>query len=352
MSNNRTIFISGSFEGNGHIAREAIIHLAGCIGLHVTYKSGGVNSVAAELIENADYFLLIMGANDPVIQTVYGDTLVETELDYAGSKGIPVVVVLLSVPEFVETKDDPKVAIELPPFTTRLRSRVNKQYGDRVFRLQTLPDLPMTQFDPSELIPDSRASLVRCAYELLPLLYNLDDFTIKLVKPMSHFEQGMRQLVKQFMMKVETTEHLLEMEPRAFEHFMFNLYQELGYDVDLTPESQDGGKDLVIHTDNGDFLIELKRWKSKRVGIKVIEKLESVMTDGDKGAVITTSGFTNEVELRINKPQLGGPDEIMYLIEAFRAGEIGAIMKDESLSSRIIPGKATSPKSDFNETQE
>lgn len=343
MAESSTIFLSGSFEGNGHIAREALMHLAPCVGVNVTHKSGAVSEIAADLIVEADYFLLVMGANDPAIQSVYGDTLVETELDFAGSHGIPVVVVLLTVPESVKTQHG-EVSVELPPFASRLRERVTNQHRDRVFRLRSLPDLPVSQFDPSQLLPNPRASLVHCAYELLPLLYNLDKFKIELVQPMSRFEQGMRQLVKRFMRSVETTEHLLEMEPRAFEHFMYNLYQELGYDVELTPESQDGGRDLVVKADDCSFLIELKRWKSKRVGIKVIEKLEKAMDEGEQGAVITTSGFTDQVQLRLNKCCLGGPDDILYLVDAFRAGEIGAMMKDESLSSRIIPGRGSPAK--------
>ena len=113
MAETPTVFVSGSFEGNGQIVREALMYLAPCVGLNVTHKSASVQEVAADLIEDSDYFLLIMGANDPVIQSVYGDTLVETELDFAGSRGIPVVVVLLSVPEFVTTQDG-EVAIEPP----------------------------------------------------------------------------------------------------------------------------------------------------------------------------------------------------------------------------------------------
>jgi hypothetical protein len=67
-------------------------------------------------------------------------------------------------------------------------------------------------------------------------------------------------------------EKMREMEPRKFEELVAELFEDKGYDVEVTPRSKDGGLDIrVFHkSELGCFLtlVECKRYgESKRVGV-------------------------------------------------------------------------------------
>lgn len=87
------------------------------------------------------------------------------------------------------------------------------------------------------------------------------------------------------------------LEPRKFEEVMAEIYTKLGYNVKITSETRDGGKDLII-TDNrgfGDFMyyVECKHYKPENhVGIGFVQRLHGVV-NGDRvnGGVLATTSF-------------------------------------------------------------
>ncbi len=90
--------------------------------------------------------------------------------------------------------------------------------------------------------------------------------------------------------------------PRQFEEFIADLLSRLGFeDVQLTPRSRDGGKDIVAsHTVAGIPLIiyfECKQYANKnKVGLETMRSLlGTVASDShqaNKGVLVTTSTFT------------------------------------------------------------
>jgi len=95
-------------------------------------------------------------------------------------------------------------------------------------------------------------------------------------------------------------EQVYRLTPRQFEEVTATLFEQLGYDVTLTPASKDGGKDLYIaKTDAiGSFLyyVECKRYAPDRpVGVGLVNALTGVVEGGraTAGLMLTTSRFTS-----------------------------------------------------------
>lgn len=67
------------------------------------------------------------------------------------------------------------------------------------------------------------------------------------------------------------------LSPREFEEFMAQLYNKLGYNVELTQTTRDGGKDIILRKPDvlGDmvYYVECKRYKEK---IKLVLILSNV----------------------------------------------------------------------------
>lgn len=92
-----------------------------------------------------------------------------------------------------------------------------------------------------------------------------------------------------------------ELHPRKFEELVAELIARQGYEVELTPYTRDGGKDIyAVRKDGlGRFLllVECKRYASNEaVGIGVIQRLAGVVygSRANGGIVATTSYFSKE----------------------------------------------------------
>ncbi|MFM6171359.1 MAG: restriction endonuclease, partial [Sphaerospermopsis kisseleviana] len=92
---------------------------------------------------------------------------------------------------------------------------------------------------------------------------------------------------------------LYEITPRRFEEFVAELLDRLGYDITLTPASNDGGKDIYAakRDDLGTFLyvVECKKYSpDHKVGVGLIRELNGVVQAerATAGILATTSFFT------------------------------------------------------------
>jgi restriction system protein len=84
----------------------------------------------------------------------------------------------------------------------------------------------------------------------------------------------------------------------------------MGYEVQVTSRTRDGGKDLIAHSDKTGYReqlrIECKRY-DRPVGIRPTQRLLGVLADDNvgKGVLITASRFTREAEcVAMRNPQL------------------------------------------------
>lgn len=94
-----------------------------------------------------------------------------------------------------------------------------------------------------------------------------------------------------------SVETLLELSPREFECLVAKLYKKLGYEVELTQSTRDGGKDVIAENATiarkEKLYIECKRYK-KNVGVNWARALFGTVTDAKvtKGVLIGARGFS------------------------------------------------------------
>jgi restriction system protein len=91
---------------------------------------------------------------------------------------------------------------------------------------------------------------------------------------------------------------LFKISPRQFEEVIADILTDMGMEVELTPATRDGGKDILAYmsTDIGKFLclVEAKRYSRKRpVDVSLVRALFGTLVDHEatSGMLVTTSGF-------------------------------------------------------------
>lgn len=95
-------------------------------------------------------------------------------------------------------------------------------------------------------------------------------------------------------------ERMLRLTPREFEQLVAELFDREGFDVELTPPSADGGRDVIAvsRSDVGThrYLAECKRYKTgHKVGVDLVRSLYGVLEHESATYAIlaTTSTFTS-----------------------------------------------------------
>lgn len=94
-------------------------------------------------------------------------------------------------------------------------------------------------------------------------------------------------------------EKMTELSPRKFEELVAELFKDMGYEVELTAASKDGGRDiLALRKDAATTLmthIECKRYAQHlRIGVGVVRALYGVVSaeNASHGVVAATTFFT------------------------------------------------------------
>ena len=88
-----------------------------------------------------------------------------------------------------------------------------------------------------------------------------------------------------------------QLQDDDFEVTMAEIYSRLGYDVEKTQSTRDGGKDIIIRKPEilGDFIyyVECKKYAPRRhIGVGVVRNLiGTVNTDRVNGGVLATTSF-------------------------------------------------------------
>lgn len=104
---------------------------------------------------------------------------------------------------------------------------------------------------------------------------------------------------------------LYNLSPDDFETAMAEIYKKLGYNVEKTKQTRDGGKDIILRkpTELGDFVyyVECKNYSaSNPVSIGIVKSfVGTVDIDRVNGGIIaTTSYFTRDAQKFINDHSL------------------------------------------------
>lgn len=96
---------------------------------------------------------------------------------------------------------------------------------------------------------------------------------------------------------------MYELSPRKFEMLVAELFSDMGYDVRLTPQTRDGGRDILLvcripPSKELLFLVECKRLgRGKTAGVDVIQRFLWILDRQDRangGMIATTARFSKE----------------------------------------------------------
>jgi hypothetical protein len=103
-------------------------------------------------------------------------------------------------------------------------------------------------------------------------------------------------------------ELLKDLNRRLFEEVIAEIFHRLGYEVELTKRTRDGGKDIIaVRTIDSvaiRYLIECKRPDpGKPIGVSTVRELLGVSVDDPttKALLVTTTSFTRDANLLIDR---------------------------------------------------
>lgn len=94
---------------------------------------------------------------------------------------------------------------------------------------------------------------------------------------------------------------IFEISPRQFEEIIAELFLKKGFEVELTKQTRDGGRDIIAVSKEMDvrtkYLIECKRYaRTRNVSVGIVQRLFGVKVaeSANKAILATTSGFTKD----------------------------------------------------------
>jgi HJR/Mrr/RecB family endonuclease len=173
--------------------------------------------------------------------------------------------------------------------------------------------------------------------ETFSLLSKIIVFTVKgLYKMINYFIKTTKNMysLQNIGYNIEDLNRLLyNLSPRGFEVFIAELYKAKGYDVELTQETNDYGRDVIIKTNEGDIFIECKKYNEngEPVGREICQKLlgSMQMLKAKKGIVCTTGKFHRnayEVERMVDNLELMDTKDIMCMLMELDSNKINKIL--------------------------
>ncbi len=114
---------------------------------------------------------------------------------------------------------------------------------------------------------------------------------------------------------------------QQFEHLVGEAYRRQGYKVEESGGGgADGGVDLILRKGNETTLVQCKRWKTWKVGVKTVRELYGVIAaqDAARGVVVTCGRFTRAAASFAEGKQLelvDGP-ALWQLVETVKAEQL------------------------------
>ncbi|MCR4469849.1 MULTISPECIES: restriction endonuclease [unclassified Burkholderia] len=147
---------------------------------------------------------------------------------------------------------------------------------------------------------------------------------------------------------------LMHLEWRDVERVVAEVFDGLGFGVELTPGSKDGGKDVILTcTVNGkraEYYVEIKHWRSAtRFGSAAIERLLKVIVKErkDGGLFLSTYGFTENAfeqltAIEKQKLKFGDKEKIVAFCQSYIKAKSGLWSPPEDLTDILLssPGIA------------
>jgi len=158
------------------------------------------------------------------------------------------------------------------------------------------------------------------------------------------FKKLNQQLIKHLHKNPTELNHI---EWRDLERISAELFDGLGFEVELTRPSKDGGKDLILNYKDSkgeySYIVELKHWRENRVGGEIpIEFLHVIIRENRmKGLLISTNGFTKNAfegltKIDRNRIKFAEKDKIFSLCEIYIKKRAGLWIPDNSIETTLF----------------
>lgn len=116
-----------------------------------------------------------------------------------------------------------------------------------------------------------------------------------------------RAIMSEIIRKIkENPTHLKQIDHRKFEELVAYLFEIMGYEVELTKKTRDGGRDIVAVRNEmfmQKYLVECKHWPNRTIGVSPIRELYGVKIDegATKAVIATTSVLSADAKLFIER---------------------------------------------------
>jgi len=137
--------------------------------------------------------------------------------------------------------------------------------------------------------------------------------------------------------------YLQDIEWRELEHLLSVAFEKIGFGVELTPSSKDGGKDIVltcrIKGDDRIYFVEVKHWRSQqKTGKEYIKDFFNVIVNEkvSGGLFLSTYGLSKNaiesltsIDRRLLK--LGDESKIVAVCKTYIKTQEGLVIPEESL---------------------
>jgi restriction endonuclease Mrr len=137
-------------------------------------------------------------------------------------------------------------------------------------------------------------------------------------------------------------------EWRTLERVIATALEGIGFDVELTPSSKDGGKDVIakcfVNGVRHKYYIEIKHWISgKKVGQRDVSQfIEVNLRDNTNGGLfLSTSGYSKDVythlsEINSKRLSLGDNVKVVSICQSFVQDQGSALWKCKDVLTNVI----------------
>lgn len=128
---------------------------------------------------------------------------------------------------------------------------------------------------------------------------------------------------------VKQPSELYKLEWRDLERMIAEVFDGIGFKVELTPGSKDGGKDIIlsckVEGKDKSYIVEIKHWRSGvKVGQDAIKSFLNVIVNEDRnsGLYLSTFGYCNNAfealtEIERKKIKFGEEEKIVSLCKTY-----------------------------------
>ncbi len=162
--------------------------------------------------------------------------------------------------------------------------------------LENLEDLESDiQLGAGNLISALDDCIVRLSVTEVETVYSIPHEEIVLPRLIIPISQAILEKIQ------KNPAYLYQLSPRQFEEFIAELFFRHGFQVELTKQTRDGGKDIIAVSSRLDipvkYIVECKRYAYERkVSIEYVQRLLGVKVSesANKAILVTTSQFTRD----------------------------------------------------------